>query len=104
MKAEVFNELVKSSLDNCESTLIRKGQEYASDGDRLHNFRISAELQDITIPKSILGMMTKHTVSVYDMVNSGESFSSFDWDEKIGDLINYLLILRAAVAEENTVA
>ena len=43
--------------------------------------------------------MTKHTVSVYDMVNSGQAYAPDIWDEKIGDLMNYLLLLRTAVKE-----
>ena len=49
------------------------------------------------MPQALVGMMTKHTVSVYDMVNGGQAYASDKWDEKIGDLINYLLLLRVAV-------
>ena len=65
----------------------------------LHNFRVAAGLQGCTVPQALVGMMTKHTVSVYDMVNSGQAYAPDIWDEKIGDLMNYLLLLRTAVKE-----
>ena len=46
--------------------------------------------------------MCKHTVSVYDMIRGLEEGKSYPlelWDEKIGDSINYLLLLAAAVRE-----
>ena len=46
--------------------------------------------------------MAKHTVSVYDMLRGLEEGKSYPlelWDEKIGDSINYLLLLAAAVRE-----
>lgn len=47
--------------------------------------------------------MAKHTVSIYDMARSDDSFSLEKWDEKITDHINYLILLRAVVVEENEV-
>ena len=47
--------------------------------------------------------MAKHTVSVYDMIRGLEEGKSYPlelWDEKIGDSINYLLLLAAAVRED----
>ena len=46
--------------------------------------------------------MCKHTVSVYDLINdfeSGKNISIDLWNEKIGDSINYLLLLNAMVIE-----
>jgi hypothetical protein len=45
------------------------------------------------------GMMAKHTVSIYDMCGSEEPFYAEQWDEKITDHINYLILLRAIVYE-----
>ena len=46
-------------------------------------------------------MMSKHVVSLYDMCYS--SLLQFDleqWDEKITDCINYLILLKALIKEE----
>lgn len=45
-------------------------------------------------------MMAKHTVSIYDMCNSGLKYPIELWNEKITDHINYLLLLRAIIEEE----
>ena len=53
--------------------------------------------------RALGGMMAKHTVSVYDLIERherGETISPAMWDEKIGDSINYLLLLTAAIEEE----
>lgn len=76
-----------------------KAKEYATE-DRLHNFRVAAVLQRVSAKDALAGMMAKHTVSVYDMCGSEETFSQELWDEKITDSINYLLLLRALIQEE----
>ena len=80
-----------------------KADEYATD-DRLHNFKVAAELQNCTPIKALAGMMCKHTVSVYDLVNDVENGKTVPielWNEKIGDSINYLLLLTALIEENN---
>ena len=50
-------------------------------------------------------MMAKHTVSVYDLINdydAGIETSVDMWDEKIGDHINYLLLLTAMIYEKES--
>ena len=84
-------------IEKCLRVSKAKAEGYSTDEDVLHNFRVAAGLQGCTVPQALVGMMTKHTVSVYDMINSGQSYAPAAWDEKIGDLINYLLLLRVAV-------
>lgn len=94
-----FNRIITAMFDHCTDTLIDKAREYATD-DRLHNFKQAAHLQKITPVQALGGMMAKHTVSVYDMIAAGETYPLALWDEKIGDSINYLLLLRAMVEED----
>lgn len=48
-------------------------------------------------------MLAKHIVSVYDMCLTGsEHYGADAWDEKITDSINYLILLRAIVKEEQS--
>lgn len=99
MKTEDFEKIVNQTLDRCKDVLIVKAREYATE-DRLHNFRVAAGLEGITSRQALAGMMAKHTVSVYDMCRGGE-YPAAQWDEKIGDSINYLLLLRALVEDES---
>ena len=91
---------IEDLLTHCKKTLISKHQEYATEDD-FHNFCSPAILQDITPPQALMGMMAKHTISVYDAVNDdaqGIEISIDYWREKIGDNINYLLILWAMIS------
>lgn len=99
MKTEQFEKIVQEQINRCTSVLIDKAKEYAT-ADKLHNFKVAAQLQGITPRQALAGMMAKHTVSVYDMCNSGNDYPMELWDEKITDHINYLLLLRAVVEEE----
>lgn len=95
-----FQEVLETQIRQTTSTLAGKAEEYASDNDRLANFKRSAHLNHTTQPKAVTGMMSKHTVSVYDMVDEGRSYTAAEWDEKIGDHINYLILLKAVLIEE----
>lgn len=101
MTSETFNKAIADRIDQCTNVLITKAAEYATE-DRLHNFKVAAEMQGCTPIKALAGMMAKHTVSIYDLVNDvekGKNISLELWDEKIGDHINYLLLLHALLRE-----
>jgi len=99
MKTEEFNEIVCDQINRCLETLECKASDYATKEDRLHTFKVAAELQGVTKEKALAGMMAKHIVSIFDMCGKSDThkYSQDIWNEKIGDAINYLLILRAIV-------
>ena len=102
MDTKTFEMVIDERLEKCKSVLVNKAKEYATE-DRLHNFKVAAELQDCNPVTALAGMMCKHTVSVYDLIRDNEkglNISPEMWDEKIGDSINYLLLL-TALLEEN---
>lgn len=101
-----FNRVISDQLTICEKLLCGKGQEYAPDAtedlkaDRLAHFKKAAAIMNGTPKTALLGMLSKHLVSVADMCTDGEEYSLERWTEKITDSINYLLILKALVCEE----
>lgn len=98
-----FEKIIEAQFDRCRETLLKKAEEYADDTDRLHNFKIAAKLQGVTPLTALGGMMAKHTVSVYDLIQGHEDGLEIKkemWDEKIGDSINYLLLMQGLLAEE----
>lgn len=99
MTSEVFNEHLLHMQEVTVDTLMKKAKEYATDGDRLHNFKVAAAVQGITPNAALAGMMAKHTVSVYDMIGTGETYPMDLWEEKIKDSINYLFLLWALLNE-----
>lgn len=103
MTQSEINEIFDRTISECRAVLCGKADEYVGKGDRLSNFKHAAHLQNLSLPAALAGMMSKHTVSVYDMIyryQNGEKFSEEKWMEKVGDHINYLILLQAVLAEE----
>lgn len=95
-----FRETVQEQFMLCDNMLCGKAKEYATDEDRLHNFKVAAALKGETPRQALAGMMAKHTVSVYDMCMSDEDYPMELWDEKLTDSIDYHILLRAIIKEE----
>lgn len=102
MNSEWFEKVIKEQIKTCEDVLIGKAKEYATDDDRLHNFKNAAGMMSCDPKEALAGMMAKHTISVYDMCRSGKDYPIELWNEKITDHINYLLLLKAVVKEEKS--
>lgn len=100
MDSITFNEHLMHMQKVTVDTLTAKAAEYATDGDRLHNFKVAAATQGISPVQVLGGMMCKHTVSVYDMIGTGKEYPLELWEEKIKDSINYLFLLWALVQED----
>lgn len=94
-----FEVLLTLRVQKIQSVLASKAKEYASDDDRLHNFKVAARIDDETPKKALWGMLKKHLVSVMDMVNSAEDPSWELVDEKVGDAVNYFILLEAVLKE-----
>lgn len=100
MDHETFKTIIAQMQKDSIATLLQKNAGY-SNADPLHNFHQAAKLKGETTLKAIGGMMAKHTVSIYDLINkaSEEYVPEEVWFEKIQDHMNYLLFLWAAVEE-----
>lgn len=99
MKSERFDEIVEARLAACKDVLCAKNKEYSSDTDRLHNFKLAAAINSHTPEQAAWGMATKHLVSIIDMINDPEKQTETAINEKIGDMINYLLLTEAIMME-----
>lgn len=81
-------------VNHCLNLLDSKKADYAT-ADYFHTFRTAAELQEITPLQALGGMAAKHVASVFKLFNEhaeGREISREMWMEKLGDVINYLLI------------
>lgn len=99
MQHEEFAEIVAQQLERVSAVLGVKTDEYATHEDQLHNLRLSAILQGESLAEAALGMMAKHTASIFTMVKSGKPFPTAKWDEKITDHIVWLILIKAALTE-----
>lgn len=97
MKEESFDKIIEKRCEAIKEILTHKALEYATDKNRFHNFEMAAMKQDTTPEKALMGMKVKHDVSVDDLVewakNSPEKLNHCIINEKIGDSINYLILL-----------
>lgn len=100
MTNKEFNELLEQRISSIKETLGVKAREYASEDDRLHNFKHAAFINLMTPPEALWGMATKHLVSVIDLIEHRQPLSVEAVNEKVGDLINYLILLEAVFKEK----
>lgn len=97
----VFEEILNKRLKLIRSVLGTKAGEYSQNGDRLYNFHVIAQSEAIDRKKVLWMLMQKHIVCVRDMVNGVCETCSMEYiEEKIGDVINYLILLEAMLKEE----
>ena len=103
MNAVDFNKLIEDSCDQIKKVLVSKNTEYASKDDVFHNFSTAGQRRGISKERALDGMMLKHEVSVGDLIRwaeqSPERLTRELIDEKIGDNINYLLLLKGMLYE-----
>lgn len=101
MHHEELTYVVQTQLQKSERVLTDKNKSYSDASDALHAFKLASKINHTNLKKALGGMMSKHTVSIYDMIaDEGTLYSVDEWDEKITDHINYLILLRAIVQEE----
>jgi hypothetical protein len=102
MTEQEFDALVEKRLDLTREVLIIKGREYRRNSDPLHNFNMASKLNNTTREKALWGFATKHLVSFLDMLDDIEKnkLPKKEYvEEKIGDLINYLILCEASIKD-----
>jgi hypothetical protein len=102
MTEKQFDLLVQERVQKIQQTLVEKGKEYRRNNDPLHNFNIAARLGNTTREKALWGFALKHYVSFMDILNDVEK-GNFPKEEvineKLGDLINYLVLCEASLKD-----
>lgn len=106
MKKIDFDKVIEHRLSECKRILIEKAKEYAKgDDDRMHNFNRAAQITGECREKALFGFFLKHLVSVMDIVDDMNNNSKYIpnkplVEEKIGDAVNYLLLLEASIEDK----
>lgn len=110
-----FNKLFDDIIKRISKTRMSKNAEYSTEEDKLHNFKRAGEMLRCTPEKALIGMWTKHIISLLDIVDSIEKenqkiglifvynpINDLDikvLEEKVGDAIIYLTLLEALIKE-----
>lgn len=99
MNHQEFNKIVEEFLDQTEKVLVRKEGEYSLDADRFSFFKRMAQIENCTPEEALEHCMSKHITSLLDMIQSGKKFTKQQYHEKLGDLVNYCILLYGLLAD-----
>lgn len=103
MNIDTFKKIVKIRIEKCTALMFgTKDKEYSRNGDKFHNFKRAASLGGITPEQALLGMWSKHLVSIIDIINETDDNNIPEPDflaEKVSDNINYLFLLEGLIEE-----
>ena len=105
MTPKQFEKVTNDTFKKCDKVLNSKNLDYSRNNDKLHNFKVAGAARNQPPEYALGGMMLKHTISIYDYIDDTleeKHHSLAEWDEKIVDHINYLLLLRGFIVERET--
>lgn len=104
MNQQEFDKILEKRLTITRDVLAAKGKEYKEVGkrDRLHNFNRGAEMEKTTRERYLRSLWLKHLVLLFDIIDDWQEdkVTTEIIDEKIGDSINYLILLEAMLKED----
>ena len=106
MKIKRFNKIIERRIGKIRAILTAKAEDYAKGADRLYTFNRGAQIIQKTPAEALDGMLIKHYISyreILDDVAAGKPIKKARLDEKMGDLINYLLIQEAVILDSGLV-
>jgi hypothetical protein len=102
MTTDEFNKVVDERIQKIKDTLLAKGKEYSTDDNKMHNFDRGAKISGKKREIVLWGFALKHYISFMDILDNIER-SKYPTkeviDEKIGDLINYLILCEASIKD-----
>ena len=102
MTREDFSRRVEKRIDLVRQSLLTKHKEYAKDDNVFKNFDEAAGGLSLhsTSSEVLWSYMTKHLVSIKDIVADKKPVDASVVSEKIGDVINYLILLEAMLNQQ----
>lgn len=99
----IFQKILDFRFQACKAVLSTKSREYARSDDRLHNFKRAGAMLGVSPEQALLGMWSKHIISILDIVTDIVEYGNLPSDkiieEKFTDSINYLTLLEALIIE-----
>jgi len=102
MDGKRLREIFQTQFDRCLKVTFKKSSIYAEKEDRLSNFYRAGDLNKEEPEKALWGMASKHVIALADFINdlnNGVIKPREEWEEKITDIINYLVLLKALLEE-----
>lgn len=101
MNSKDFSKNIEEALSIIKTRILSKNQEYAHSSDVFRNFKTGISLQEK--PQAVAWeYMTKHLQWLKDTIKNNESPTNDEIDEKVIDIINYMLIIRGMYHSQNS--
>lgn len=108
MRRSEFDQFVDDTFSKCSKVLKLKGEDYTPtqpDADRLYQFYQMASMRSVSPVEAVeMAGLVKHISRMFlllDNVRRGRVEPLEEWDKNLIDVINYVILLRAVVKEEN---
>lgn len=98
-----FTTIVEARLEKLKANMAKKGDVYAFQ-DRLGNFSKAAGFLGCSSERALWGYVTKHIVALHDfitVINNQGNISPAELEEKIGDIMAYMILLEAILIENS---
>ena len=104
MNSVELKNVIDGRIKKITDSMATKNGEYTSGKDRLYNFKSVAAMNDEIPETALWGMVSKHIIATRDFIKEveicGGNCRDYEyWDEKLGDIINYMILLEALVIE-----
>ena len=91
---------IEHRINKCKEVLGYKNSEYASQQDVMSNFKNAANFLGVTPEKVAFSYMMKHFESIKSIVYDNKPVTKELYEEKVTDLINYLLLIDAMMMDK----
>jgi len=103
MNHDEFTKIVNEQYRRSSQVLASKASEYAKEDNIFHNFDRAAAMLGVAREQALVGMMVKHDVSVFDLVELAATdpgkLTEELIHEKFTDAINYRMLLKGMLLE-----
>lgn len=99
----LVTKVMDSRIQLITETLASKGTEYGVSNNRMHNFDRASFLKNKKPYRILEGFVLKHDVSyldIMDKLDAGKSVSIEQIREKMGDIINYMILQEALLIRQ----
>ena len=102
MNVEERNKHIEKIFRDCMNIMNSKGRDYAGTEDVLRNFKLGSKVLKIS-PRQVLGVYVFKPALPIIRCLLGEPIHSEPIEERIKDVINYLLLLYCMLVEEGVI-
>ena len=101
MQREALLEVANNTFNTCLSTMDRKNSDYAKDvDDALRNFKAVEFFHLTDISTGIAVRLCDKWIRVCNLLHADATVAEEKIEDTINDMINYLVILKATIAEQ----